>query len=73
MDGYERATLYMSDGSEIEVKCPNDIAEEFWEEMEAAQGKDSFWFVGNWMNASASRNGVSIDYINMKRLIAYSS
>lgn len=65
----ETIRLVLENGDEIEVTYPLEIAEGMFEEMREAQSRDGFWYVGNYTDARAMYKGISVDQVNMKRVI----
>lgn len=61
--------LILENGEEIEVTYPIEVAEGLFEEMNEAQSRDGFWYVGNYHDALATYKGMTIDSINMKRVV----
>lgn len=68
----ETMSLVLENGEEIQISYPTEIADGLFEEMQEAQSKDGFWWIGNYMDATAMYKGFSIDHINMKRVIGFS-
>lgn len=65
-------TLVTDQGDEIEIRYPDSIMDEFLEELNQCREKNSYWNVGNWAHVTCSFKGVSLNEVNMFRIIGIS-
>lgn len=68
----ESIRIILENGEDIEVTYPTEIKSEVFYEMREAQSRDSFWYIGMHTGVCAMYKGVSVDQINMKRVIGTS-
>ena len=68
---YDFITVFLLGGGTIEVKYPDSIIDEFFQEMRDAINAGDEWYVGNYTEAEALYCGQRLEHINTRLIVGW--